>query len=436
MDVAALVDPENGWVSPRIYWDEEIYQLELERIFARSWLYLAHESQLAKPGEFVMTYMGEDPVIVARQKDGSIRAFLNRCSHRGMRFCRADAGKAKVFTCSYHGWAYDLGGNLVNIPREQQRFGHVDRERWRPPAVAQLEVYQGFIFATWDASAPSLAEYLGDFRWYLDAFTDRFDGGMEAIGGMHKWVIKCNWKLAAEQFSSDTAHAEITHASAFVAQMPADFTGLDAVPDEVVVHSSPNGHGCGFFLEGRLLDFIVGAEPAVYYHDTAREEAIRRLGLERAEHFRAAHMNLFPNFTMMPGIQAIHTWHPRGPGEIEVWNTIMVPRNAPPEVKDAWRQGAQRNFSAAGMFEQDDGENFEAIQRNLRGYVARTAPLNVEMGRHLPSEETDRYAGRVVRGFTEWGSRNFYARWAEMLTHDSWPDLDAAAKARWEAGIR
>ena len=95
-----LVRPEDGLVSRRIFIEDDIYQLELERVFARSWLFLCHESQLPNPGDFFSTYMGEDPVVVMRGKDGVIRAFLNSCRHRGMRVCRADEGNAAAFTCA------------------------------------------------------------------------------------------------------------------------------------------------------------------------------------------------------------------------------------------------------------------------------------------------------------------------------------------------
>src|SRR5258708_3167475 len=100
VDVRGLVGMENGILSPRIYCDDEVYQLELERLFGRCWLFLAHDTMIPKAGDFMTTYMGEDPVIVVRQKDGSVAAFLNQCRHRGMRLCRVDGGNHKVFSCT------------------------------------------------------------------------------------------------------------------------------------------------------------------------------------------------------------------------------------------------------------------------------------------------------------------------------------------------
>ena len=164
--------------------------------------------------------MAEDPVLVVRQADGSIRAFLNQCRHRGMRLCRADQGNARAFTCSYHGWAYDIGGRLSSVPMEREAYGEVDRDAWSPLQVPRIAVYKGLVFGCWDPQAPALEAYLGDMAWYIDIFLDRAAGGTEVIGGVHKWVIRCNWKFAAEQFASDMYHTGYSHASPLLAALP------------------------------------------------------------------------------------------------------------------------------------------------------------------------------------------------------------------------
>ena len=95
-EIKNLVDQEIGLIDPRIYSDQDLYEIELERVFARSWLLLGHEGHIPKAGDYITTYMAEDPVIVVRQKDGSIKVFLNQCRHRGMRIERSDFRKRKI----------------------------------------------------------------------------------------------------------------------------------------------------------------------------------------------------------------------------------------------------------------------------------------------------------------------------------------------------
>ncbi|MFP3562998.1 Rieske 2Fe-2S domain-containing protein [Paraburkholderia sp. SIMBA_030] len=232
-DIQALVREDTGRLDPRIYSDEDLYQLELERVFGRSWLLLGHESQISKSGDYITNYMGEDPVLVVRQKDGTIAVFLNQCRHRGMRICRADSGNAKAFTCSYHGWAYDTGGNLVNVPFQAEALPCLDKKEWSP-LKARVETYKGLIFANWDNDAPDLITYLGDATFYMDHMLDRTEAGTEAIPGVQKWVIPCNWKFAAEQFCSDMYHAGTTsHLSGILAGLPEGVELADLAPPTV-----------------------------------------------------------------------------------------------------------------------------------------------------------------------------------------------------------
>ena len=109
----ALVDIEHGHIGREVYVNEDIYVQEREQIFARAWLFVGHESQVPNPGDFVVSRMGEEEVILVRdRKDKRLHIFLNSCRHKGMKVCRYDDGNALVFTCPFHGWSYDTDGRL------------------------------------------------------------------------------------------------------------------------------------------------------------------------------------------------------------------------------------------------------------------------------------------------------------------------------------
>src|SRR2546428_4804820 len=211
-----LVDVERGIISREIFVSDEIYRQELERIFARAWLFIGHESQIPKPGDYLSSAMGEESVILCRDRAGRIRVFLNSCRHRGMKVCRYDEGNTVEFQCPYHGWSYGTDGALVGVPFAKDAYGaQLDRSRWGLIEVAQMKNYKGTIWATWDRSAPSFEGYLGGYKLYLDLLLDAWDGregGTEVIGGTHKWLIPCNWKFPAENFSGDRYHG-VSHPS-------------------------------------------------------------------------------------------------------------------------------------------------------------------------------------------------------------------------------
>jgi phenylpropionate dioxygenase-like ring-hydroxylating dioxygenase large terminal subunit len=444
--VLDLTDEARGTLDPRIYTDARLYELELERIFGRAWLCVAHATQIPRPGDFFASYMGEDPVLVVRQKDSSIRVFLNQCRHRGMKFCRADHGNAKVFTCSYHGWAYDIGGALIRVPRKERAYGDdLIASDWGAVQVAAVEVYKGLVFATWDPRAPSLADYLGEARWYLDAFLDRMEGGTEVIGGVSKWVIRCNWKFAAEQFASDMYHAPLSHLSATLAPLEHGAPiSAAAWPDEgFQFRALAGGHGTGFFdgattghsgpsapgdppdqppKRPRSLFGHIGADAAGYHVVDSREASRERLGDTRTDRIFGGHMTIFPNLSFLPGFQTLRVWHPRGPDEIEVWAVTVVDRAAPPQAKEDWRVGVLRTFSAGGIFEQDDGENWVMIQDVLRGYKARQTRFNATMGQGRAGPHPE-FPGRIGYVYGEEAARGLYGHWARMLVTEDWASL-------------
>ncbi len=413
--LAHLIDTSIGKVSREIFWDKDIYRLELQKIFSKCWIFVAHESQISEPGNFIVTNIGEDSVIVSRDKDKNINVFLNSCPHRGNRLCFADKGKTRSFVCNYHGWSFDLSGDLRGMP-EQNRYEEIpgfEKAQLNIHKAAKVNTYKGMVFATFDENSVSLDSYLGDFRWYLDILLDNDEGGTEFIGGTLKSIIQCNWKFPSENFVGDSYHAPWTHIS-----------GARAVLDDTVklrhedsYHASINGHGWEFSLD-RIGNAISMYEPIVIEYMKQREaEVTERLGKLRSRMWGSVSSgNVFPNLSFLPGYSMFKTWTPLGPHETEVKTWCLVNKNAPDEVKQAYRRGVMKTFSTSGVYEMDDGENWEHSTTINAGYITRNQPLHYSLG--ITSEIThDELPGQVFQGqVNDANQRLFYEKWLDYMS--------------------
>ena len=418
-DAMDLVDADNGLVSPRIYIEPEIYQQELERIFARCWLFLCHETQMPNPGDFITTYMGEDAVLVVRDSAGKVNAFLNVCRHRGNRLCRADSGNAASFSCAYHGWSYSNDGRLLPVPYLRDAYyGELELEKWGLTPVAQIDDYKGLIFATFDDTAPPLLDYLGGATWYLDTIFDRREGGIEVIGGVHRWIIPANWKFPADNFSGDGYHTQWTHLSAIQAGFAGDFRLKQKAGGAMV--SPGNGH-C--FITAGADDVV---DPPVQeildYEEEIRPELEKRLG-PRYRIVKPIVGTVFPNFSLLRATShTFRLWQPQGPDQIQVWEAAYVDKAASPEVKEAFRLAALRGFGPSGTFEQDDMDNWQECTRTSRGVVTRRNSLNLQMGLGHEGFNEELGAWASDHKVSESNQRAFYRRWAQLMNADSWAE--------------
>ncbi len=168
--LASYIDAENGTVSRELYVNSEIFEQEMEQIFGRMWLFIGHESQIPKAGDFVRGRMGTEQVIVTRARDMKIHILLNSCAHRGNMVCRYDEGNALGFQCSFHGWTFGSDGGLINLPpATEEDYAQVLHKEDGGMLRARVETFQGTIWANWDQSAPSFIDYLGGVELLTEA---------------------------------------------------------------------------------------------------------------------------------------------------------------------------------------------------------------------------------------------------------------------------
>jgi len=199
----------------RVYRDQALLRTEQERVFeGPAWNFLCHEDEIANPGDWRATVVGQMPVVVARDADGEIAAFENRCAHRGALICLDDAGRgAKDFQCVYHAWRYDLRGNLKSVAF---RHGVNGKGGMAPefkveqhgPRQLRVTTLRGLIFGTFSEQTPAIEEFIGP---EVLARFDRILGGrkIEIIGRFVE-VLPNNWKMYAEN-ARDSYHASLLH---------------------------------------------------------------------------------------------------------------------------------------------------------------------------------------------------------------------------------
>jgi phenylpropionate dioxygenase-like ring-hydroxylating dioxygenase large terminal subunit len=427
----AMVDSDKGLVDRRIFYDPDIYQLELEQIFARSWLFMCHESQIPNPGDFFLSNMGEDRVIIVRNNEGGVSVLVNSCRHRGNAVCRADEGHATSFMCTYHGWTYDLKGALVGVPGFKEVYHEeLDRENWGLIKAAQVESYKGLIFANMDAAAVSLDEWLGDGgKLGLDIFCDRYHE-MKAFPGIIKFQMKCNWKFPSDN-SPDQYHGGFTHASAVIAghntgsdpgrlRNRRGFGGIQPNPGITVIEEY--GHGFNSVYLPDNWDEVVGEKPldqwVKYQEQPTKEGKQTRLG--------RINMNVFPNLFVATSGSNLALRVPKGPTSTEIWIWSCYDGKSPDDLRNMQRQRSESHFGPSGLFEQEDGENWDQSTAGTRGTVSSRYPLNYSMaikkGEVLHQEGT---APRVETHMNEHAQLWTYRTWADFMAAESWEDLKA-----------
>jgi phthalate 3,4-dioxygenase subunit alpha len=440
MDTAAIVDDvvgeiRRGMIPAYVYSDQQVFELERERLFGSTWVFLAHESEIPDPGDYVVRRVLDDSFIVVRDEAGQVRVHFNMCLHRGMQVCRAEVGNASHFRCSYHGWSYRNDGTLAGLPFHEDAYRgddglvRADQRLLPPPRTDTLD---GLIFVSLADDGPSLREHVGEFAFYLGLYTRQSPDGLE-LRGPQRWRVRANWKIGCENFVGDMYHTPFTHRSVVD-------IGLFREPKahkrkEGVLYFAGTGGGTTYKLPPG--DFRERMRYVGYPDDMIDRAAAtwsrEQFAMVADDGFMVSAATLFPNLSFVhnwPQVDAAGTvvpfisvrqWQPVSATETEVLSWFAVDRNASAEFKADSYRAYLMCFGSSGMFEQDDVENWVSITKVSRGAMARRLRLNSRMGLTSADEvinhRLDSFSGpgsaRV--GYSEFNQRNWLTLWSSHL---------------------
>ena len=413
-----------------VYTSPAVFATEMRRIFREGWVFVAHESEVPENGDYLTRRIADEPVIVARGKDGVVRVLLNRCTHRGNRLCNAEKGNSSAFRCPYHGWTFSNDGSLSGVPMREgygAEFGSLRAELGLAPAARQ-DSYGGFIFASLAPTGITLLEHLGRATVAIDRLTALSPTGqLQLSAGWMKHRMFCNWKMVMEN-NVDGYHALFTHQSVYDAVRPAK---VSHVPSKVetLVRDMGDGHSeIDYAPEYRRLDeeFIwFGRAPrAKLANYVAALEAAH--GPERAHEALVVgppHALIFPNLFLAE--MNVMTVEPLDCGESIAYTTSVLIPDAP-EINAKTLRRTEGAMGPAGFLLADDGE---IGIRNQFGLAARE-PEWVVLSRGRDSDIDDE-SGRINKDKSaETPQRGWWRHWASVLDDDNAVgDPRAAAEA-------
>lgn len=374
---------EETRVHSAVYTNPLVFAGELERIFYRSWVYVAHESEIREPGDYKTTSIGLQPVIVDRDADtGEVQVLFNRCRHRGSVVCEADRGHATFFRCPYHGWTYSNNGTLVGVPFSAG--SDVDKGRLGLVHVARVDSYKGFVFASLSDSGPELAEHLGNARPFLDRIAE----SPFVVASPYREEYAGNWKLQQEN-TVDDYHASALHRVYF--DILTKRTGKrPVVSTEPAWRSRDLGGGHS------VLDFRGGA--------TSSSLSAREFNLQ-----------VFPNLGYVAF--QLRVTLPFAVDRTRVDSYPMLPVGDGEEAVQRRLREIEDFYGPAGLGRPDDLE--VAMRRCTTGLAADRGNPWLELSRGVDRAEVDEETGIISGHITdEFPQRAIYRQW--RLAMEGW----------------
>ncbi|WP_270255679.1 MULTISPECIES: benzoate 1,2-dioxygenase large subunit [Kocuria] len=390
LDGAVEDDRAEGIIRAKreIFTDPEIFELEMKHIFEGNWVYLAHDSQIPNVGDYFTTYIGRQPIVISRDKNGELHALINACAHRGAMLCRRKTDNRTTFTCPFHGWTFRNSGELLKVkdsrgagyPENFNKDGSHDLTK-----VARFENYKGFLFGSLNPDVLPLEEHLGDATKVIDSIVEQSPEGLEVLRGASTYTYDGNWKVQMEN-GADGYHVTATHWN--YAATTSRRTAGDSTNTTKAMDAGKWGKAKGGFYSfehGHLLLWQEWGNPQDRPLWDRREELVEKYGEEMANFMINISRNLclYPNVYLMDQFSSqIRHVRPIAVDKTEVTIYCIAPKGESDKSRAHRIRQYEDFFNATGMATPDDLEEFRSCQKT---YQATSAPWN-DMTRGMAHE--------------------------------------------------
>lgn len=364
--------PEEGVfkVHRDLFASPRLFELEMEHIFEKSWVYVGFEGQVAEPDGYFASWIGRQPILVTRGEDGELRAFLNSCRHKGARLTVRECGSARRFVCPYHSWTYSSDGRLVSVKDKSTGFlpPQFDEQDFDLKPVAKLGSYRGLIFASLSRDVPPLEEHLGGARDMIDLVMDQGEQGMELVPGRTVYTYGANWKMQVEN-GMDPYHLTSAHQSfmQIVTRRNARQSELAKIRSRDFTRSVGAEAGALQFEYGHGAVWITNVTPEQKpIHDDI-DALVARVGETRARwmlNFR--NLVLFPNVQLADSESLIlRVIRPISVDKTEMRLFSLAPIGEPAESRSLRIRQHEDFFNVSGLATPDDTAIYEECQAGL-----------------------------------------------------------------------
>jgi benzoate/toluate 1,2-dioxygenase subunit alpha len=411
-----------------VYVNPEVFELEMEHLFANTWVYVGHASQIPNAGDYFTTTIGTEPVVMCRDQAGAIHVLYNRCAHKGVKIAGEVCGNAgKFFRCPYHAWSFKLDGSLLAIPLrkgyENTGFESAVAAKGLKP-VGAVNVHRDFVFARLAESGIAFADFFGESLSTIDNMVDRSpEGRLEVTSGVIRYMHRCNWKMLVEN-QTDTCHPMVAHESSAGTAINVWKEFGDGGPKPMAVEviepfMSPyefsegmgiriwrNGHGHTGVSKSIHSDY--SAIPGYW------DRMVAAYGKERAGAILGENRHntvFFPNMMMKGPIQIIRVFKPIAVDRtmVESWSFRVL--GAPDKLLERTLMYNRLINAPTSIVGHDDLEMYERAQEGLLS----SGNEWVNLQRLYDPAEIDQ-VDVVTNGTTEWQMRNQFRAWLEFTT--------------------